>query len=67
ADNPRGGAMPPPPAGGGAPVVPNPSANPAGGTDAPGVIRSKPRYEFVIMLMWREPTPSDKLVPTAPQ
>lgn len=26
----------------------------------------KPRYEFVVMFIWREPTPSDKLMP-APQ
>lgn len=49
----RGAAPPalaPPPAAGGNP-------NPAGGNP-----RVKPRYEFVVMFIWREPTPSDKIV-----
>jgi hypothetical protein len=39
-----------------------PSAPPAGPTPAPGAKPSKPRYEFVIMFFWQEPTPSDQLM-----
>jgi type IV pilus assembly protein PilM len=48
-----GPGMPgPPPASGGTPP-------PASGTGAKGKV--KPRYEFVILFVWKEPTPSDKL------
>jgi type IV pilus assembly protein PilM len=32
----------------------------------PGTRRPEPRYEFVVMFIWREPTPSDALIPGAP-
>jgi hypothetical protein len=32
-------------------------------TAAPKGIKVKPRYEFVIIFTWKEPTPSDKLRP----
>jgi hypothetical protein len=35
----------------------------AGGEPAKGTFKVKPRYEFVIVFTWKEPTPSDKLRP----
>jgi type IV pilus assembly protein PilM len=32
------------------------------GPSAPGAKQSKPRYEFVIIFFWQEPTPSDQLM-----
>lgn len=55
---PVGGAAP------GAPAQPAPGAAPTIDA-APATTRIKPRYEFVVMFIWREPTPSDKHVPTA--
>ncbi len=66
--------MPPPPSRGGGgerapgrggPPVPGGQPPPPAANDpaAPAVIKTKPGYEFVVMFIWREPTPSDKLVP----
>lgn len=49
----------PPPTPGGPP--PGPAAGPAPGSALPGLKNIKPRYEFVIVFVWKEPTPSDKL------
>jgi hypothetical protein len=27
------------------------------------MVRPEPRYEFVVLFIWREPTPSDALIP----
>lgn len=51
----------------GGPIPAAPVANPNAGPNVVGTPRIKPRYEFVIMFIWREPTPSDKLVTPAPQ
>jgi type IV pilus assembly protein PilM len=54
-DGPRPGGSP----------VPAPAPAPGAAPAAPGTpenVRAKPRYEFVVMFIWREPTPSDKLV-----
>ena len=40
---------------GGAPGMSDPMSNPSGS------IKVKPRYEFVIVFTWKEPTPSDAL------
>lgn len=45
-----------------APNAPAPAAPLPNAPAAPAVNRIKPRYEFVVMFIWREPTPSDKLV-----
>jgi hypothetical protein len=36
---------------------------PGGGEPAKGTVKVKPRYEFIIVFTWKEPTPSDKLRP----
>lgn len=36
---------------------------PVGGEAAKGTVKVKPRYEFIIVFTWKEPTPSDKLRP----
>jgi type IV pilus assembly protein PilM len=45
-------------------AIPAPGAAPVPGM--PGVKPPKPRYEFVVMFIWREPTPSDLLMSPAP-
>jgi hypothetical protein len=55
----------------GTPGIPSPgpgSGKPAppadgGTTTSKGGIKVKPRYEFAIVFVWKEPTPSDKLRP----
>jgi len=49
----------PGPAGG--PGTPGPGDNTT--TNLPKGVKVKPRYEFVIIFAWKEPTPSDKLRP----
>ncbi len=48
-------------------AIPAPGGQPAPAATndpaTPTVIKTKPGYEFVVMFIWREPTPSDKLVP----
>ena len=46
----------------GRPGVPGPVV-PATPVEGKGAIKIKPRYEFVIVFTWKEPTPSDKLRP----
>jgi type IV pilus assembly protein PilM len=47
--------------------VPQPGGDstpaPAPDSSTPANVRAKPGYEFVVIFIWREPTPSDKLVP----
>jgi hypothetical protein len=70
-----GAGLPPIPGGPGGPPGPVGPAGPGGpgfgegpGMPAPATpaakgIKVKPRYEFVIIFAWKEPTPSDKLRP----
>lgn len=56
----------PGPIGPGAPAVPTPmgpgtSAPKGGESVAPKGIKVRPRFEFVVVFVWKEPTPSDKL------
>jgi type IV pilus assembly protein PilM len=62
---PMGPGTPGVPMGPGVPGVPGPGSPvpPAGGETAKGTMKAKPRYEFVIVFAWKEPTPSDKLRP----
>lgn len=53
------GMLPPGMGGGSGSDVPMNPIPPVGG----GSIKVKPRYEFVIVFTWKEPTPSDKLRP----
>jgi hypothetical protein len=55
------GPMGPGPMGPG-PATP-PAAAPGTGTEPGKTIKVKPRYEFIIVFAWKEPTPSDKLRP----
>jgi hypothetical protein len=41
------------------PMTPPPAT--PGAPEAKGAIKIKPRYEFVVVFTWKEPTPSDKL------
>jgi type IV pilus assembly protein PilM len=54
------------PGGPGSPGLPGGSGDGIGTSSTPGnsAVVVKPRYEFVIMMVWREPTPSDKLRPS---
>jgi type IV pilus assembly protein PilM len=58
----RGGGrgVPPPAIAGATPAAPGAAPD----TAAPAINRAKPLYEFVVIFIWREPTPSDKLVPS---
>jgi type IV pilus assembly protein PilM len=51
----------------GVPAVPGPGVGtappPPSGEAAKGTVKVKPRYEFIIVYTWKEPTPSDKLRP----
>jgi hypothetical protein len=56
--------------GGGGMAVPGPLSPPGGSAISPmppavepakGTVKVKPRYEFIIVFAWKEPTPSDKL------
>ena len=60
---PPGMGLPPGPAAPGpaGPGVPGPGESTT--TTLPKGIKVKPRYEFVIIFAWKEPTPSDKLRP----
>jgi type IV pilus assembly protein PilM len=64
----RGGPLVSIPAGtpGAATPATTPSAAIPSGTDPAASSRKKPAYEFVVMFIWREPTPSDKLLPANP-
>jgi type IV pilus assembly protein PilM len=56
----RGPAFPP----GGVPGMPGAAPGGVPGPNQPGVNQEiAPRYEFVVMFIWREPTPSDALIP----
>ena len=61
ANMPVGGANMPVPGG-----TPPAGVVPPGTETQPGqtqtVVKPKPRYEFVVMFIWREPTPSDALM-----
>jgi type IV pilus assembly protein PilM len=43
---------------------PTTPTNPAGGDPSLAMKKGKPRYEFIVMFVWREPTPSDALMKT---
>lgn len=55
-----GPSLPPTPAG---PAVPSAPGSPGGpgSPPLPKGVKVKPRFEFVVVFVWKEPTPSDKL------
>lgn len=65
-----GMSIPPPMPGGAGMTIPPPAGGagvgpPVGGGTEPakGSLKIKPRFEFVVVFVWKEPTPSDKLRP----